>query len=190
MQKSIGRLAFFIIIILSVVVPVVVAFIIFSEGKTGFGNWVKVLPHLNAILNSITAIMLAFGLMMIKRKNVQLHRLAMTISFILGALFLTSYILYHSSVPSVIYGDVNGDGILNDSEQNQLGSMRSTYLFLLLSHISLSVVVVPLVLFAFYYALSDKIESHKRIVKYTWPIWFYVSVSGVLVYLMISPYYH
>ncbi len=189
MRNSISRRAFTAIIILSVVVPVVIAFIIFSEGKTGFGNWARVLPGLNAIFNTVTAIALLFGLIMIKRKNVQLHRLAMSIAFVLGALFLISYILYHSSVPSVIYGDLNQDGILDDMEQQKLGSMRDVYLTLLLSHIGLSIVVVPFVLSAFYYALSDKIESHKRIVKYTWPIWFYVSVSGVLVYLMISPYY-
>lgn len=189
MKSTIGRPAYLVIIILSVVIPVLVALLIFSDEKVGLGNWVKILPHLNAIFNSITSIALLVGLVMIKKKEIQLHRLAMTISFVLGAFFLISYITYHSSVPSVIYGDSDGDGVLGTIEQENLGSMRAVYLSLLLSHIGLSIVVVPFVLLAFYYALSDKVESHKKIVKYTWPVWFYVSISGVLVYLMISPYY-
>ncbi len=179
----------FVIIILSIVTPALVSILIFSDEKVSLGNWVKILPHLNAVFNSVTAMALLSGFVMIKRKEIQLHRLAMTVSFVLGALFLISYITYHSSVPSVIYGDIDGDGILDAIEQENLGSMRIVYLSLLLSHIGLSIVVVPFVLFAFYYALSDKIENHKKIVKYTWPVWFYVSISGVLVYLMISPYY-
>lgn len=184
-----NKKVYWLIILLSVAVPVLVAFLLFYDGKTGFGSWVKVLPHLNAAFNSTTSVALILGLIFIRRKQVERHRLMMSISFLLGALFLLSYVTYHSSMPSTIFGDINGDKVLDEVERASLGGMRTVYVSLLLSHIILSVVVLPFVLFAFYYALTDKIEKHKRLVKYTWPIWFYVSVSGVLVYLMISPYY-
>ena len=177
------------IAVLSVAVPGLVAMLLFSDHKTQLGEWVRILPHLNAIFNSITSITLILGLIMIKRGQIIWHRFFMTLSFVLGALFLVSYVTYHSSVPSVMYGDLDGNGVLSTEEINLVGSGRGIYLFLLLSHIALSVVVVPFVLMAFYYALSDKINKHKKIVKFTWPIWFYVSITGVLVYLMISPYY-
>ena len=184
-----NKKVYWLIIILSVAVPALVAFLILFEGKTGFGNWVKVLPHLNATFNSTTSIALVLGLIFIKRKEVEKHKLMMTISFLLGTLFLLSYVTYHSSMPSTVFGDLDGNKVLDEVEKAAMGSMRTVYVSLLLSHIVLSVVVVPFVLFAFYYALSDKIDKHRKVVKYTWPIWFYVSVSGVLVYLMISPYY-
>jgi len=141
------------------------------------------------MLNSATALVLLFALLMIKRGNVKLHRLGMTTAFILGAIFLVSYIIYHSSAPSVIYGDFDSDGVLSSKELLSVGAFRMIYICLLLSHIGLSVVVIPLVLLAFYFALNDQIDRHKRIVKFAWPIWFYVSGTGVLVYLMIRPFY-
>ena len=106
---------------------------------------------------------------------IKYHRISMMSAFVLGSLFLVSYVIYHSMADSTTFG---GEGWI-----------RPVYYFLLLSHILLAIVVVPFVLFAFYFALTDKIEKHKKIVKYTFPIWLYVSVTGVLVYLMISPYY-
>ncbi|MEQ9424755.1 MAG: DUF420 domain-containing protein [Cyclobacteriaceae bacterium] len=186
---SLEKKSYSTIIIISVIVPLLVAYLLFSPEKTGLGEWVKVLPHLHAILNSTCAVVLVVGLVLIKQGNIQAHRAAMSTAFILGALFLISYIIYHSSAGSVKYGDVDGDGVLTELELQAVGGYRTTYIILLLSHIGLSVVVVPLILLAFYYALSNKIDKHKAIVKYTWPIWFYVAVSGVLVYWMISGYY-
>ena len=107
------------------------------------------------------------------KKNLKAHQNLNTASFILGSIFLVSYIIYHSSVESTSYQ----------------GDQRFIYFFFLISHILLSIVVVPFVLFAFYYSLSNQIEKHKKVVKYTFPIWLYVSVSGVIVYFMISPFY-
>ncbi|MEL7006832.1 MAG: DUF420 domain-containing protein, partial [Bacteroidota bacterium] len=104
-------------------------------------------------------------------------------------LFLVSYIIYHSSSQSVKFGDINGDGSLSVKELEMIGSSRGAYLFILFSHILLSIGVVPLVLFAFYYALTGKIEKHKKLVRWTFPVWLYVSITGVIVYLMINPYY-
>lgn len=165
------------------------AFLIFSPGKSELGDWIKLLPHLHGILNSATSLVLLYALFMIKRGEVKRHRFGMTTAFILGTIFLISYIIYHSSAPSVIYGDIDSNGTLSSEELLSVGAFRTIYIGLLLSHIGLSVVVVPLVLLAFYFALNDQIDRHKRIVKFTWPIWFYVSVTGVLVYLMIRPFY-
>ena len=93
------------------------------------------------------------------------HKSLMTTAFILGSLFLVSYVLYHSSVPSVKFGDIDGNGILSDQELAEVGGTRMFYLGVLLSHIGLSIVVVPFVLFAFYYSLTEKIEKHRKIVK-------------------------
>ncbi|RUA35095.1 MAG: DUF420 domain-containing protein [Bacteroidetes bacterium] len=177
--------------VLSIAIPVVVAILIFAPEKiNGAGDWVYILPHLNATFNSITTIVLLLGLYFIKNKNIKAHKSMMSIAFVLGSLFLVSYVIYHSTADSTIYGDLNNNGVLDDAEKtNELMWWRGLYVGILLPHIVLAAVVVPFVLFAFYYALSDKIEKHKKIVKWTFPIWLIVSITGVVVYLMISPYY-
>ena len=165
-----------VIILLSVIIPVAVAVLLFMPTKLEYeADWVYFLPHLIGMLNSATAVALICGLVAVRKKRVDYHRLCMTIAFVLGAIFLVVYITYHSTVESTAFG---GEGIL-----------KSIYYFFLLSHILLSISVVPLVLMAFNHALKGRIDKHKRIVKFTYPIWLYVSVSGVIVYLMISPYY-
>jgi putative membrane protein len=177
--------------IISIVVPVLVAVLIFAPSKVeGAGDWVYVLPHLNAALNSITSIVLLLGLFFIKKKNIKRHRLMMSTAFVLGSLFLVSYIIYHATAESTVFGDLDGNGMLDEIEKTSaIMSDRNVYLVILLSHIVLAAIVVPFVLFAFYYALNDKIDRHKKVVKYTFPIWLYVSITGVVVYFMISPYY-
>lgn len=177
--------------IISVIVPLVVAVLIFAPGKqNGDGNsWTTFLPHLNAVINSATSIILITGFVFIKNNKPDWHKGAMISAFILGCIFLISYITYHATSPSTVFGDINGDGIVDEAELISAGVSRSVYLLILLSHIVLAAIVVPFVLFAFYYALSGKLDRHRKIVKFTFPIWLYVSVTGVIVYLMISPYY-
>lgn len=178
------------IIVVSIVIPVAVAILLFSPFKiSSDASWIRNLPTFNAFINGLTAIFLLMARYFIIQNKRQWHKWFMELSFLLGAMFLVSYIIYHASVPSVSYGDINGNGTLEANELLGIGKIRYVYYTLLLSHISLSIVVVPFVLFAFYYALSENFAKHLKIVKYTWPIWFYVSVSGVLVYFMISPYY-
>lgn len=174
----------------SVVIPIAVAVLIFMPARLEAGSWVKFLPHLNAVINSATAVLLLAGLYFIKRKKVETHKALMLGAFTLGAVFLVSYIIYHASVPSVVYGDVDGDGLLSEMEKSALGSSRSVYLAVLLSHIGLSAVVVPFVLMALYYSLTKQFDKHRKVVKFGYPIWLYVSISGVVVYWMISPFYH
>lgn len=161
--------------VLSIAIPLAVAVLIGIRQKIDLGAWTKMLPHLIGIINSVTTLCLVAGLYFIRQKNIRLHRTSMLAAFVLGAVFLVSYILYHISNPSTSYGGT--------------GFLRYLYYFLLVSHIVLSVVVVRFVLLALYYALSNQIARHKQIVRWAYPIWLYVSVTGVVIYLMISPYY-
>jgi putative membrane protein len=162
--------------ILSIAIPVAVALLIGIRTKIDLGAWTKVLPHIIGLLNTTTSLTLIVGYVFIKNKNIKGHRQMMGLSFLQGSLFLVLYIVYHVSNPSTPYG---GEGI-----------MRPIYYFLLVSHIVLSIGVVWFVLRAVYFALSGQIIEHKKIVKWTFPLWLYVSVTGVVVYLMISPYYN
>lgn len=176
--------------VLSVVIPLAVAVLLFSPTKLEVeGGWIDFLPHLNGIINTATSLALIAGLVFIKQKKIKYHRSAMLVAFVLGAIFLVSYVIYHASADSTIFGDINGNGTLDEFEAKELGNTRTIYLLILISHIILAAVVVPFVLLAIYFALSNKISKHKKIVRYTFPIWLYVSITGVIVYLMISPYY-
>lgn len=177
------------IIAVSVIVPVLVAVLLFTPLKLELSGWVKFLPTLNATLNSTTSVLLILALVAIKAKKIELHRNLMLASLTLGALFLVSYVIYHGTTDSTVFGDINHDGVLDAEESAAVGSSRTIYLSVLLSHIAFSIVVVPFVLMAFYYALSDQVVRHRKIVKFTYPIWLYVSVTGVIVYLMIRPFY-
>lgn len=161
--------------VISLAIPAVVAILLYMPVTYSAGNWVKMLPHLNAVLNTITAFVLVVGYLFIRNNNVRGHQRAMLTAFALGTVFLVSYLVYHSSVPSTSYGNT--------------GWIRYVYYTILISHILLAAVVVPLVLLALVYALRKNFIRHKKIVRYAFPVWFYVSVSGVVVYLMISPYY-
>ncbi len=164
-----------IINILSIAIPIAVAVLLGIRQKVDLGTWTTYLPHLNGVINSITSVLLIVGLYFIRQKNIVAHRRTMLTAFAFGSLFLVSYVLYHLTNESTPFGGQ--------------GWVRPVYYFLLVSHIVLSVVVVWFVLRAVYFALSGQIARHKQTVKYAFPIWLYVSVTGVIVYLMIKPYY-
>ncbi len=174
---------------ISILIPIVVALLILFPTNLGMGEWVKLLPSIHAIINSLTIITLIIALIAIKKGNIVAHRSFMFISLFLGVLFLISYILYHSNIDSVKFGDFNHDGKLSENELVNIGNSRVVYLIILASHILFSILVVPFVLFSFYFALTNQIERHKKIVKFTFPVWLYVSITGVIVYFMIKPYY-
>ena len=165
-----------IINILAIAIPVAVAAILGIRQKIDLGPWTKVLPHVIGVLNTLTAILLLLGYYFIRKNNRAAHRQMMTGAFILGSLFLVCYVLYHISNESTPFG---GQGNI----------LRFTYYFLLISHIALSIVVVWFVLRAVYFGYSNQLAEHRKAVKYAFPIWLYVSITGVIVYLMISPYY-
>lgn len=162
--------------VLGIVVPVAVAVLYyFPEVFRIEGAQVKALPAVNAVLNSLTALLLMAGYYFIRRKDVAKHRAMMGSAFLMGSLFLVSYVAYHSQVTSTKFG---GEGLI-----------RSVYYFILITHILLAAVTVALVLFTLYFALTEQFQKHRRIARWTYPIWLYVSVTGVIVYFMISPYY-
>ncbi len=165
-----------IIAVLSIAIPVVVAYLFYmpKSGDTAPVN-VSFLPKLHAILNSLTAVALVVGYYFIKKGRQAAHRGAMLTAFVLSSLFLISYVTYHYFGKSTSYG---GEGI-----------MRTVYLFILVTHIILAAVIVPLVLLTVYFAITGQFRKHTRFSRWTFPIWLYVAVTGVLVYFMISPYY-
>ena len=164
-------------IIISFLIPAVVAaLLLMPKGNADeVQPWLYSLPFYNAIINTLTALLLILGYYFIQNSNIKYHRASMMGAFLLGCVFLILYVIYHSNAPSTKFG---GEG-----------TIRYVYFFFLLSHVLLAFIVVPLVLSAIYFAISDKVHRHKKIVKFTFPVWLYVSVSGVIVYVMISPYY-
>jgi putative membrane protein len=148
------------------------------------------LPKLNAILNGTCSVLLVISLMFIKRGNIAMHKRINITAFCLSALFLVSYILFHYMAPETRFGDLNGDGLVDNAEKAAAGSVRTVYLLILITHIILAAAVLPLILLSFYRGLQMQVERHRKLVRWTFPIWLYVTISGVIVYLMISPYYH
>lgn len=161
--------------ILAITIPVAVAILLGIRQKINLGEWTAYLPHINGIINSATTLLLIAGYYFIRQKNIAAHRVIMLTAFALGSVFLVSYVLYHLSNESTPFG---GEGWI-----------RPIYYFLLITHIVLSVVVVWFVLRAVYFALSGQYNKHRKVVKWAYPIWLYVSITGVIVYLMIKPYY-
>lgn len=170
--KRMNRVA----IILSIAVPLLVAILMNPRmPKLTLPFDPYILPPFYATTNAVTAVVLILAIIFIKQGKIALHQRMIFIAIGLSAVFLISYILYHSSTQPTSYG---GQGI-----------MRSIYYFLLISHIILSAVVVPFVLFTFIRGFTRQDERHRKIAKWTFPLWLYVAVTGVICYLMISPYY-
>jgi putative membrane protein len=148
------------------------------------------LPLLNACINGTCSVLLIFSYRAIRQGNIQRHKKLNLTAFILSALFLISYISAHYFIPDTLYGDVNHDGSMSPDEKAAVSAIKPLYLVILLSHILLAVIVLPLVLLSFYYGLTDQRIKHRRITRFSFPIWLYVTVTGVVVYVMISPYYN
>ncbi len=163
------------IIILSIVIPLAVA-LLFGVNLKRLGFNVQpltFLPPIYAVINAITAVILLAALWAIKNKNINLHKTLMKAAIVLSVLFLLLYIAYHITSDPTTYK----------------GNFKFVYYFILISHILLSILVIPLVLLTFAKALLTDFVAHKKFAKYAFPIWLYVAVTGVIVYVMISPYY-
>lgn len=171
-NNATGKNSNLLINIISIVVPVVVAVLLGIQNKLALGEWTKSLPHAIGLINTLTTIALILGLVFIKLKKISLHQAMMTLSFGLGGLFLICYILYHLTNPA--------------NKFNGTGAIRYVYFFILISHVGLSLVVLPLVLRAMYFAATKQFAAHRKIVKFAYPIWLYVSATGVLVYLFVN----
>lgn len=160
------------IIAVSIIVPVAVA-ALFGIKIPGYDF--SFLPPIYASINGLTAVLLVAAVISIKNGNRKLHETLIKICIGLSLLFLVMYILYHMTSDSTPYG---GEG-----------SIRYVYFFILITHILLSIIIIPFVLFTFVRAWSGDFVRHKKLAKITFPLWLYVAVTGVIVYLMIAPYY-
>lgn len=179
------------IILVSIIIPLAVA-LLFSVKLKDFGLQVEplsFLPPIYASINGLTALLLIMGVMAIKNGNQKIHERLMTTAIACSVIFLVMYVAYHMTADSTVYGDIDGNRILDATEKENAGPMRLIYLFILLSHIFLSVAIIPLVLITYVRALAARFDRHRKIAKITFPLWLYVAVTGVVVYLMISPYY-
>jgi putative membrane protein len=175
--KKNDKLAYILIGVFSVIVFVVVSLLHYlkqPEVELGFDK--RILPLINAILNSTVTVLLIGAMVAVKQKKWALHRNMMMGAMVLSVLFLLCYIVYHLFAAETTY-------------KGEAGMLRSIYYFILYTHIALAGLILPFILFTAYRGLTSEFPAHKKIAKYTWPLWLYVSVTGVLVYILISPYY-
>jgi putative membrane protein len=188
LQKN-DRLARILILTVSFVVFAVVVLLSNFKLQANLGFDIHVFAKANAVINSIVAVLLLAALIAIKNKNVQLHKSLMLTAIVFSVLFLVTYIAHHLLAGETRFGDANLDGVLSDAEKVAVGSTRLVYFLILVTHIFLAAVILPFILFTAYRALIGEFGKHKKLARITWPIWFYVAVTGPIVYLMISPYY-
>lgn len=151
---------------------------------------IHIFATINAILNSIIALLLVLALMAVKTKKFVLHKNIMITALSLSVIFLISYITHHLLAGDALYGDSNHDNILSDAERLVVSGSRTIYLVILITHIFLAAIILPFILYTAYRGLTAEYSLHKKIAKYTWPLWFYVAVTGPIVYWMIHPYYN
>jgi putative membrane protein len=165
-----------VIITVSVLVPVLVVILFYvNPPQIELGIDLKFFPKFHAVLNSIATVLLLTGLYFIKNKQVAYHKAMMLSAFVVSTVFLLSYVTYHTLSEPTIYG---GDGPL-----------KYVYYFILITHVVLAAGVLPFILFTFLRALTGDFEKHRKIAKLTLPVWLYVTITGVVVYFLISPYY-
>jgi putative membrane protein len=173
--KQNDRLAYILITAFSLVVFAVVTVLSQFHFMPAMPFNVHVFATLNAIINGTVSMLLVYGFYLVKSKNFVAHKRVMMAAMVLSVLFLLSYIAHHLLAPETRYGGQ--------------GAVKIVYLIILATHIFLAGVIMPVVLFAAYRALTGQYDKHKKITRYAWPVWLYVSVTGVVVYCMISPYY-
>jgi putative membrane protein len=175
-DKGVFRLVWTIsIIVLLVIIVLQTKIINLFANHDVLPAWVQFLPTLNAMINGTCAVLLMTSFYFIMKGNVRIHKILNVTALVLSSLFLISYLIFHSAGVETKFG---GEGFI-----------RYIYYFILITHIILAAIVLPLVLMSFYRGMKMQVEKHKKLVRWTFPIWLYVTISGVLVYLMISPYY-
>jgi putative membrane protein len=158
-------------------------------GRVNLPFDVHIFAKANALINAAVAVLLIAGLYFVKQQKYELHKKIMVTAMLLSVLFLVSYICHHLFAGEAIYGDTDGVKGLSDTERAAAGSSRTIYLLILITHIPLAGLALPFILFAAYRALIGEYDKHKKLVRIIWPVWFYVAITGVIVYLMINPYY-
>lgn len=167
------------------------AIVILSRVKldVDLGFDVHVFALINACINSFVSILLVLGMIAIKRRRFVVHKKLMLAAMILSIAFLVSYVSHHLLAGDTRFGDINHDNVVDASELSTVGKTRLIYFIILITHIFLAAIILPFILFTTYRAMIAEWPQHRKLAKITWPVWLYVSVTGVVVYLMISPYY-
>lgn len=155
--------------------------------KPGFD--VHIFARINAIINSVIALLLVVALIAVKNKKYILHKKMMIMALVLSIIFLLSYIAHHLLAGDTRFGDINHDGAVSAQELAAVQGIRTIYFIILITHIFLAAIILPFILFTAYRALIAEFPAHKKLARYTWPLWLYVAVTGPIIYLMISPYY-
>ncbi len=150
---------------------------------------VHVFAKINAFINASIAVLLVAALVAVKQKSYALHKRLMMLALLLSVAFLVSYIAHHLLAGEAKFGDADHDGLVSEAEKLAVGSMRMVYYIILITHIFLAAIILPFILFTAYRGLTGEYAQHKKIAKITWPLWFYVAITGPVVYWMISPYY-
>jgi putative membrane protein len=173
-EPSLARKPIPVILVLSVAVAAFLVWLIYFKGKVAAPEWVGYLPAANALFNSLSAICLVFGYVNIRRRKRVVHMRFMLSATVFSALFLVSYITYH-----YFHGDTKFPG---------QGWIRPVYFFILISHITLSMTALPLIFATLWYALRNQFRFHRGVARWTFPIWLYVSVTGVIVYFVLKSY--
>src|ERR1044072_5385399 len=175
----------------------VVSFVVFAavvllsriKLDVDLGFDVHVFAKLNAFVNSIVSLLLLAGLMTVRQGKYEQHKKIMLAALVLSVIFLLSYICHHLFAGETKFGDIDHDGVVTEAEKALVGRKRTFYYIILATHIPLAAIILPFVLFTAYRALIGEWPKHIKLARITWPIWLYVSVTGVLVYLLIRPYY-
>jgi len=187
--KKNDKQARILILTVSFVVFAVVVLLSKIKLEVNLGFDIHLFAKANALINTAVAIFLVAALIAVKQKNFLLHKKLMMTAIVLSVFFLVFYITYHLLAGESRFGDANLDGVISESEKLAVGSTRMIYYFILGTHIILAGIILPFILFTAYRALIGEYAAHKKLARITWPIWFYVAVTGPVVYLMISPYY-
>lgn len=157
------------------------------EANLGFD--IHIFATANAFINATIAVLLTAALVAVKSKQYLLHKKLMIGALVLSVLFLVSYIAHHLLAGEAIFGDADHDGVLSAAEQAAVGNLRTIYLVILFTHIFLAAVILPFILFTAYRGLTAEFNEHKKLARYTWPLWFYVAITGPVIYWLIAPYY-
>ncbi len=183
-KKAIWLIGIFSVVVFS-------AIVLLSRYKleVDLGFNVHIFATINAFLNSAIAVLLVAALVSVKKGKYLLHKQLMTTALLLSILFLISYIAHHLLAGEAKFGDNNHDGIVSEDEKALAGNLRFIYYFILGTHIILAAIILPFILFTAYRALTAEFALHKKLARITWPLWFYVAVTGPVVYWLISPYY-
>jgi putative membrane protein len=184
LEKKLNRIAYAV----SAVVLVLVV-LMGSPRKLNLGIDFSFLPPIHASFNALAAVMLIGAFICIKNKNVLAHRRFIYAAFACSALFLVSYVLYHSTTPEVKYGDLDHDGLLSDSEKMAVASSRVWYLTLLFTHIVVAGVSLPFILLTFIRAYTNQFDRHKKMARWVFPLWLFVAITGPVCYWLLRPYY-